>query len=226
MRLTDHHLRTSLSPLPTVESPFTWSAVTARRGLGLAAMRLLVSGDVRTPTDGVRAAMAQALRVHRGQRPTSSMDGWLAGLGPPARAAVAAEAVTWATRLWTALDWGALQAPIIGQDRWWDSPHSSMLALRSRAEVRVSLPDEEGAPLGVHLVLLGGPRRASVRDELSVVALVEALRAPQAPPPGRVVGWWADSGRLVRVDVDGAVLQRGADVVAHVLGGGLEQAAA
>ncbi|HEY2215176.1 MAG TPA: hypothetical protein VGH31_08985 [Acidimicrobiales bacterium] len=226
LRLTDHDLRVALSEDHSPDRPFAWSAPTARRGLGILAVRALVNGQARTPTDGVRAAMAEAMRISQGQRPMSSMEGWLAGLGAAGRAAVAADAVTWATRLWTALEWSALPSlPIIGQDRWWDSPRSSLLALRSRAEVRCAIDDADGALIGLHLVVLGGGRRASVRDELSVVALAEALRA-QAEPPGRVVGWWPDSGRLVRVDVNQTVLERGLETVAKALSGGQLRAAA
>jgi hypothetical protein len=225
--LTDHDLRVALLDEPSPDRPFAWSALTARRGLGILAVRALVAGHVRTPTDGVRSVMSEAMRISQGQRPMSSMEGWLAGLGPAGRAAVAADAVTWATRLWTALEWTALPSrPVIGQDRWWDSPRSSLLALRSRAEVRCTTGDAEGVPVGLHLVVLGGGRRATVRDELSVVALTEALRATQSEPPGRVVGWWPDSGRLVRVDVNQVVLERGLETVAKALSGGQLRAAA
>jgi hypothetical protein len=220
LRLTDHDVRMALNPssAPAVDTPFTWSARTARRALGLAAVRALVSGEVRSPTDGVRAALARATRVNEGQRPTT-MDRWLAGLTPAARTAVTAEAVTWATRLSGALDWTAFETPpTIGRDHWWDSPHSSLLALRSRAEVRAISTDAHGQAVSVHLVLLGGRRRPSARAELSVVALVEALRTRDPLGPGRVVGWWPDSGHLVSVGVDRCTLEAGVAAVARTLG--------
>ncbi len=141
----------------------------------------------------------------------SQLDRWVAGLSPAGRAAVTADAVTWATRLWCALDWTALpSAPVIGRDRWWDSPHSALLALRGRADVRTGQ---------AHLVVLSGPRRESARAELALVTLVEALRGRGAAPPGRVVGWWPDSGHLVRVEPEPAVLTLGAEAVAVVLTG-------
>jgi hypothetical protein len=221
LRLTDHDVRLALGQPGggPADTPFAWSARTARRAIGLAAVRLMVSTDVRSPAEGVTRSMDRAVvSVHLGQRPTSTLDTWLAGLAPAARSGVEAEAVTWATRLWCALDWSAFAtAPTIGRDQWWDSPHSSLLALRSRAEVRGATVDAAGSPASVHLVLLGGPRRATVRSELCVVALVEALRAPRSVPPGRVVGWWPDSGHLVTVAVDGPALQEGVDAVARTL---------
>ncbi len=141
----------------------------------------------------------------------SPLDRWLAGLPPAGRAAVAAQAVTWATRLWCALDWAAFPSPpVIGRDRWWDSPHSALLALRGRADVRTER---------AHLVVLSGPRRDSARAELALVTLVEALRGRGGDPPGRVVGWWPDSGHLVQVESEPAVLTLAAEAVALVLTG-------
>ena len=70
-----------------------------------------------------------------------------------------------------------------------------------------------------HLVVLSGPRRSSVRAELALLTLVESLRARGGAVPGRVVGWWPDSGHLVRVDPEPAVLTLGAEAVALVLAG-------
>jgi hypothetical protein len=66
-------------------------------------------------------------------------------------------------------------------------------------------------------VVLGGRRRATVRSELSVVAMVEALQAPRSLPPGRIVGWWPDSGHQVVVDVDQTSVAEGAATVARTL---------
>jgi hypothetical protein len=219
-RLTDYEIRLALAgERPGKETPFAWSARTARRGLGLAAVRALAAGVVRSPADGVRDAVARAIReASEGGQANSALDRWLAGLPPAGRAAVGAAAVTWATRLWCALDWTALPGPFeIGRDHWWDSPHSSLLALRGRAEVRT---------VSSHLVVLSGPRRASIRSELSVVALVECLRQGAGSVPGRVIGWWPDSGHQVRVEVDPAVLAEGVATVAAALQSGPVGAAA
>jgi hypothetical protein len=229
VRLTDHDVRSALTTPGhvAVATPFAWSARTARRSLGLAAVRSLLAGASRTPTDGTRTAIAQAIgTVREGRQPTSTMDRWLAGLPAAGVTAVQAEAVTWATRLWCALDWGGFEEPpIIGRDRWWDSPHSSLLAVRSRAEVRSVAVDPAGNPTSVHLVVLGGPRRSTIRSELSVVAMVEALLAPRSLPPGRIVGWWPDSGRLVKVEIDPDVLGAGVSAVARALAGAEPKAA-
>ena len=221
LRLTDHHVREALAPpdFATPDTPFAWSARTARRALGLAGLRALVNGAVRSPLDGVTTAIDDAVRaVRRGEAAASPMDGWLAGLPPAGRAAVEAAAVTWATRLWCALDWSAFEEPpTIGRDHWWDSPHSSLLALRSRAEVRAVAKDRSGNPFSVHLVVLGGARRPTIRSELRVAAMVEVLCSPRSLPPGRIVGWWPDSGHLVTLEIDRLALDEGVAAVARTL---------
>jgi len=220
-RLTDHHVRAALAPPDgaTIITPFAWSARTARRALGLAGVRALVAGAARSPIDGVSSAIDDAVRaVRRGEASASPMDRWLDGLPPAGRAAVEADAVTWATRLWSALDWSAFEEPpTIGRDHWWDSPHSSLLALRGRAEVRAVARDRARDPFSVHLVVLGGSRRPTIRSELSVAAMVEVLCSPRSLPPGRIVGWWPDSGHLVKLEIDQLALDVGVAAVARTL---------
>jgi hypothetical protein len=220
-RLTDYLVRTTLWPSgsPDPSSQFAWSAGTARRGIGLAAVRSMVAGTTQSPVDGVDLGVSRAISdERRGRGPMSSMGQWLAGLTAAERAAVQADAVTWATRLWNSLDWKAFDSPpTIGRDHWWDSPHSSLLAIRSRAEVRSSSTDGRGNPVSVHLVVLGGPRRAGVRSELSLVALVESLRTGDPRPPGRIVGWWPDSGHFVSLEVDQVTLSLGVTTVARTV---------
>jgi hypothetical protein len=220
LRLTDHDIRMALSPRAgEPPTPFAWTPLTARRSLGLPAVRQLVAGQVRTPMDAVASVLSQADRsVRQGDRPTSSLERWVSGLTPSARALVLAEATTWATRLWTALDWAAfVDTPTIGRDHWWDSPHSSLLALRSRAEVRAVTVTNTDVPVGVHLVVLSGNRRDTVRSELAVVALVEGLRADRDTTPGRIVGWWPDSGHRISLEVTSAVVDNGLAAVGHAL---------
>jgi len=65
--------------------------------------------------------------------------------------------------------------------------------------------------------VLSGPRRQSTRAELALVTLVDALRGRGPAAPARVVGWWPDSGHLVRLEPEPAVLTWGAEAVAAVL---------
>jgi hypothetical protein len=216
-RVTDHEVRVALGRPGEYDEgqPFEWSARTARRALGLGAVRAMVTGEARSPAEAVRLRLAQSVRwVREGSLGASPLDRWVCGLGPAGRATVAADAVTWATRLWCGLDWSALSQlgtpPVIGRDHWWDSPHSALLALRGRADVRTGHAD---------LVVLSGPRRSSVRSELALVTLVDALRCHGNATPARTVGWWPDSGHLVRVEPHPAVLTLACDAIAVVLTG-------
>jgi hypothetical protein len=214
-RVTDHEVRTAFggdAGDPAHAEPFAWSARNARRPIGVAAVRLLLGGVARSPLEAVRYRLAESsLLVRDGSSSVSQLDRWIDGLPPAGRAAVGAEAVTWATRLWCALDWSAFPTPpAVGRDHWWDSPHSALLALRGRADVRT---------VHAHLVVLSGPRRDSVRAELALVTLVEALRLRGEDVPGRVVGWWPDSGHLVRVEPEPAALTLGTEAVELALGG-------
>ncbi len=214
-RVTDHEVRAAFrtdGSDPGEADPFAWTALTARRSVGVAAVRLLVAGSARSPLEAVRHRMAESSQwVRDGSSSASQLDRWLDALSPAGRAAVGAEAVTWATRLWCGLDWSSFPStPVVGRDHWWDSPHSALLALRGRADVRTPT---------AHLVVLSGPRRASVRAELALVTLVESLRLRGDQVPGRVVGWWPDSGHLVRLEPEPAALTLGAEAVELALGG-------
>jgi hypothetical protein len=194
------------------DQPFAWSARTAQRLIGLSALRSLVAGTARAPAHAVRDVVAELSGGgHLSTRTPTSLEQWMAALPPAGRATVGAAAVTWVTRLWSGLDWVSLVANgpiVIGRDHWWDSPHTSLLALRSRAEVRSGR---------THLVVLNGARRRSAETELCLVALTETLRGGVVAAPVTVVGWWPDSGHVARIDACPAVLDRGVAAVAAVL---------
>jgi hypothetical protein len=204
-RVTAHDVRLALAGTGGHDEPFAWSTRTAQRALGLAALENLLFGSSRSPAEAVREVVSEASRRSHGG---NGLDRWMSDLPPAGRAAVGAAAVTWATRLWSAIDWDALATPLlIGRDHWWSGPHS-LLSLRSRAEVRCGT---------ANLVLLTGARRQTARQELSLVMLVEALRSGLDQRPVPVIGWWPDSGHLVRVDPEPAALDMGLASLGAVL---------
>ncbi len=221
------------SPPPTRDGAFRWSSRTSRRTIGIAAVRLKLDGRAATPADGVALVMsdpAGPLGIGR-QGPGSCAD-WVASLAPPARAMVAAEATAWATRLWTALDWGRLdpsRLSVGGPDRWWwwsgaSAGRTVRIALRGRADVRVGVSPAKGGSrsYSAHLVVLDGHPGEATRHALMLSALVDALSSLRAPerstPPSRVVGWWPDSGRAWIVEVDAETLTAAADAVVVTAG--------
>lgn len=201
---------------PTADRPFSWSPRTARRSIGVAAVRCCLEGDARTPAEAVvatAARMAEDARAGLARR--ASPASWLATLEDGARAAVLAEATTWATHLFEAVEWRRLDPPpAVGcADRWWDCPGVPTVALRGRADVRVGAP----ADRQVLLAVAAGRPGPTSRVELALAALVDVAARPSTPPPARVVGWWPECGRALVLSVDLELLEETArSVVAAV----------
>ncbi len=190
---------------PTARGP-RWSARSGGRAIGLAAVGRCARGAARTPAEGVADALGGLLADEtRGLAGPGSLGEWLARLPPGGAGAVRANAVTWATRLWLALDWGAIGRGAVfdWRDQWWDCP-GAPVALRGRAEVRMR-------SVGAHLTVRGGSPGPDAAIELGLSALVSALAA--SAPPRRVAGWWPDCGRSLVVTVSRSLLERAADAV-------------
>lgn len=210
---------------PADATPFRWSARTARRALGLPAVRACAEGEAGSPAEAVadvvssisgRGPHRTGWLAHAAPVPRA-LGRWVRGLPVPARHAVAAEATTWATRLWTSVDWGRLPgARVGGDDEWWDGRAGSVrVALRGRADVRWQPPGATGA--GIHLSMLAGWPSESSAAELALSALVPTLR-PGGLVPGAVVGWWPDCGKAWVVAVDAPLLDAAADAVVGAFG--------
>lgn len=207
------------------DEPFRWSARNARRSLGIAAVRACHHGLHRAPADAVAGVLERlAGGGAGGQGRGGSLGRWLAGLPAGARAAVQADAVTWATRLYIALDWRSLPAGTVvgGRDQWWDCPPEGRVGLRGRAEVRTWAAPAPGDRTGTGparerrpalFCLRPGLPGPTSRIELALPALVSVLAAPADPAPARVVGWWPTCGRAIVLEVDQEVLGRAAEAV-------------
>lgn len=199
---------------PPDGEPFRWTARTARRRVGLAALRRCVSGPDLAPADAVAGVMADpASPAGTGPRGPGSCADWLAGLSPAARTVVQAEATTWATSVWTALEWERIDpAPLIGgPDRWWDWRGPLRVALQSRADVRVP------GPAGAQLLVLDGFPSEAARRALCFGPLVDALRSSGVDTPSRVVAWWPDCGKARVMVVDEHTLRACADQVVRAV---------
>jgi hypothetical protein len=194
------------------EEPFAWRPVFVRRSLGLAVVDACAHGRFRSPLDAVGPVVAEAVEQWRqtGWR-TYHWEPWVAGLAPGARAAVLAEAVGWASSLWSALDWSLFDTvpQIGGSDDTWVCPAVRPLRLKGRPELRVS---GEGGAVALVSVSSGHPSDAW-REELAYLALVAALRSPWRSVPARVLGLWPASGADHSVEIDRGVLTGAADLV-------------
>lgn len=206
------------------ETPFRWTARAARRTVGLAALREVLRGRIATPADAAARVVSRPERFLGGSTPgPGSCAEWLGSLPAPARAAAEAEATTWATNVWSALDWERFDpAPRVGiADRWWGWAGPVRVALRGRADLRVDVREERSASLpgsetrraAAHLLVVAGSPTPSSRASLGLSALVDALlRGPEVAPE-RVVGWWPECGKAWAVDVDVSALGSVVDAV-------------
>lgn len=194
------------------EGDFVASPVTARRSIGLAAVTRCVRGRSPTPATAVAEVLAVGAEDAGGTDPTARVPWWAAWYGALAaggRAMVEAEAVTWATQVWTALAWERLaQTTVGGPDDWWDCPGTRALTLRGRAEVRVRAG---GRP--VLLVVGSGVPPAQWRTTLGFPALVSSLARGGRSVPARVVGLWPASGQVRILPVDLGILAETASAV-------------
>jgi hypothetical protein len=188
------------------DGPFVASPATCRRAVGLGAVGRCLAGRAPTPAAAVAEVLAVAVEdAADGSDPMGRPPwwaAWYAALPAGARAMVEAEAVTWSTQLWTALDWERLTQPMVGgADDWWDCPGSRTLTLRGRADVRIRT---EGRP--ALLVVGSGVPPSQWRHALGFPALVAALARGERSLPTRVVGLWPASGQVRILPVDRAAL--------------------
>jgi len=206
------------------EPDFAWKPVFARRSLGLAAVRACVEGRFGGPAAAVGPLADRAVDEWRrsGWR-TFHWEPWFDGLGAGGRAAVLAEATTWATPLWAAFDWAEFGPGVVlgGADDQWTCPGPRAVRLKGRCEVRVTI-DPPGGPADTTGTAVGASALVSVSggspggdwpEELSYLALVAGLRSTDRPVPARVLGLWPEAGAHRMVEVDGGLLGAAADRV-------------
>jgi hypothetical protein len=210
------------------EEPFTWRPAFVRRSLGLAVVDACVTGRFRTPAEAVGPVADEAVAdwERTGWR-TYHWEPWVAGLDPGARAVVLADALTWATALWSSFEWGSfgLSPRLGGPDDQWICPATRTMRLKARAELRVPLvdggsrPGRRGhtGPASALVSVSSGCPGTGWDDELAYLALVAGLRSPTRPVPARVLGLWPDAGLHSSVEIDHRALGMAADrVVAAV----------
>ena len=219
LRLT----RATPEALGAPEEPFAWRPAFVRRSLGLAVVEACAGGRFRTPLDAVGPVAAEAVDrwAQTGWR-TFHWEPWMAGLAPGSRAVALAEAVSWASSLWSSLDWTELgpRAQFGGEDDQWACPSTHTVRLRARSELRVPLDQRESGAVAAgnrgRVVLVsvsGGCPSEAWPAELAYLALVASLRSPSRPVPARVTGIWPDSGEARSIEIDEPALAAAVDLV-------------
>jgi hypothetical protein len=199
------------------EGPFVASPARCRRAIGAGAVARCLRRRSGSPVTAVAEVLAAGVEdAGDGGDPTVRPPwwaGWYRGLAAGGRAMVEAEAVTWATQLWTALAWDRLGQPVVGGgDDWWDCPGTRVLTLKGRADVRVRT---EGRP--ALLVLGSGVPPSGWQAGLGFPALVAAMARGEKAVPGRVVGLWPASGQVRILPVDARALGQTATAVSSAV---------
>lgn len=188
---------------------------TLRRAVGLDAVDRCRRGAAATPVDAVGGVLADAeAAVASGQPCPWWAERW-SRMPAGERAVSQAAAVAWATRLWTGIDWVRLGRGTVlaTRDQRWRCPTAAWLTLHGRVDVRVGSPTPGG---GTYLVVSGGVAPPRWEPPLALPVLVAVLaRGPEAAP-GRVVGWWPDSGQVRVAAVDDQLLDAVASEVAQL----------
>lgn len=145
----------------------------------------------------------------------------MAALSPAARSAVLAEAATWATALWSSIDWQPFGSSIRlgGPDDQWTCPAARTVRLKGRSELRIPLQAARGdgspdpAPRTTLVSVASGIPANGWETELGFLALVASLRSPTRPVPARVVGLWPEAGEHRSVDITRGILAAAVDRV-------------
>ena len=210
LRVDGYRLRDPRPGQPA-ERPFAWSPWTARRPIALEAIRTWLATSGLSPLRAVDQAV-EVLRARADGR-SRSLGEWLNHLSPGARGVAQAEAVTWATQLIGALEWGRLDGAVIGGDRSVAFEAAPQVRLHARIDLRISLTGNRRSPeaASLFLAMTGRPGTTAV-EELGLAALTLALH-PRPGVPARVVGWWPQCGRAAIAEVDLALLHRSAEAV-------------
>ncbi|HLI74129.1 MAG TPA: hypothetical protein VKU86_09640 [Acidimicrobiales bacterium] len=198
----------------SADDSFVPSPRICRRAVGIAAVSRCVRGWSRSPASAVAEVLAAAADdATRQQAPDPNGPPWWAAwylqLPSGGRAAVAAEAVTWATQLFSAFEWDRFDRPPVigGRDDWWRTA-GGRLALQGRVEVRAQLDGTTAFAVVAH-----GWSDTYWRTRLGFPALVSLLARGERAVPGRVVGIWPASGQIRVLPVDIPILRQVADSV-------------
>lgn len=184
-------------PGSVTDDAFAWNARTAARSLGLPALWQMVRDHRMDPRAAVERAMVEVVS----EVPGRSLGQWLVSLSPAQRAAVSAQACSWAARAWTAVPWAALGRirPLFAS-LYWNPGRDGPLTLVARPDIQVLL--RRGSKTDVVLLSLGLPSAPAARLD----TLVTAFRLGRAPL--RSVRVDPASGSVEVADVTAASLEQ------------------
>lgn len=190
---------------------FVHSPRTCRRAIGSAAVERCLRGEAPGPAAAVDEVVAAGIAEAEHPGPGAGAPwwgSWVASLSPPAQAVVRAEALAWATDVWSALDWDRIGTRVTVGPRpaRWHVQGRGRVSFEGRGDVTVW---SAGRP--ALLVVAGGVASGAWRTGLAWPALVAALAYGERALPSRVVGLWPASGQVRILPVDGPALVEAAE---------------
>jgi hypothetical protein len=187
--------------LQRLDRSFSPTPASCRRTIGLAAVLMCLRDPSLAPGSAVKTLLSDA--------GTPSVSGtwweeWYRKQPRAARSVVAAEAVTWATHLFEALEWHRFDPPArLAADIRWQTTGPSPIAIHGKVDVQVSTG---GRPSFFTINTgIAGPHWAAA---LSLPALAAGLGRGPVGVPARVVGLWPESGQVRILAVEPGILDR------------------
>lgn len=190
------------------DEPFSPSPAACRRAIGTAAIRRCLKEPGLSPSRAVSEVLDMASRRCEPYESCWWAD-WFNRLPFGAKGVVQAEAVTWSTQLFEALDWSRFETnPEPGIDYRWDSPTKPPILIHSKVDVRIHLGARP-----VLFLLPTGVAGKHWNDGFLLAVLAASLCGGITAVPARVVGLWPSSGQVRVLEVESGTLGRAADVV-------------
>jgi hypothetical protein len=212
LRIDAYQLQLAMSApekLSGLQRSFRPSPASTRRTIGLAAVSCCMRNPALAPAQAVEEVLATAALGTGDPNGGAWWEEWFCRLPDSAKAVVRAEAITWATQLYSALEWRRFEPQaLLGCDYRWDCARSPRVTLHAKVDVRVQT---EGRP--VLLVAPTGVPGPYWSAALSLSALVAGLVRGAAAVPTRVVGIWPASGQVRILPVESGTLDRASRLV-------------
>jgi hypothetical protein len=212
LRIDAYQLQLALSAPDRLAEParsFNPSPASSRRAIGMEAISRCVRNPALAPATAVDEVLTSGSACAAGTSHGAWWEEWFHRLSDGAKAVVKAEATTWATQLYTALEWSRFETPAqLGRDYRWDCTKSPRITLHAKVDVRVAV---EGRP--VLLLVPTGVAGPYWSAALGLSALLAGLVRGSAAVPARVVGMWPASGQVRILPVEPGTLDRASRLV-------------
>jgi hypothetical protein len=194
---------TSPDRLARLSGPFEPTPASCRRSIGVAAVARCVRDPSIAPAHAVGVLLDSATQQVGSEGFGAWWVDWYRKLPLAARSVVQAEATTWATQLFEALEWSRFETPPrLGVDlRWIDG--ESDVDVRAKVDVEVFA---RGGP--AFFVVHTGTAGREWMGALALSALAAAMASGPRAVPSRVIGFWPASGQVRILPVEPGTLDR------------------